>query len=195
MDGYQKRTEKKKDSIRNAAMELFSEFGFEKVTVAEIAKKANVSPVTIYNYFGNKDDLVKHVISHSLNEAINERKAVIESNIPFPDKIKNLIFEKAAYIETVDPDFLQKLMSNDPEIKKIVDEMYQKAMPLLVQLFEEGKREGYIDETISTETLLMYVNMFKHAGNQYQLFDSPEKNAQITKEIGQLFFYGLLKKK
>ncbi|WP_243387595.1 TetR/AcrR family transcriptional regulator [Bacillus kexueae] len=194
MDGYQKRTEKKKENIRKAALALFSEFGVEKVTVSEIAKRANVSPVTIYNYFGNKDDLVKHVISHSLNEAIEERKKVLESDIPFRDKIQKLIFEKAAYIETVNPEFLQKMISNDPDIKEIVDELYKKSLPLLVQLFEEGKRHGHIDESISTETLLMYINMFKYAMNQYQLFDSREKNAQTTKEFGQLFFYGLLKK-
>lgn len=195
MDGYQKRTEKKKESIRKAALDLFSEFGIEKVTISEIAKKANVSPVTIYNYFGSKDDLVKHVIAYSFNEAIETRITLIESDIPFPEKIEKLIFKKAAYIETLNPEFLMKVISNDPDIRAIVDDMYQKSIPIMVKLFEEGKKEGYIDPNISTETLLMYVNMFKQAINQFQLSDTPEKNSQITKEFGQLFFYGLLNKK
>jgi len=195
MDGYQKRTEKKKENIRKAALELFSEFGIEKVTISEIAKKANVSPVTIYNYFGSKDDLVKHVISHSFNEAIEKQKALIESDMPFPEKIKKLIFEKAAYIETLNHEFLMKVISSDPEIQTVVDNIYKKSIPIMVNLFEEGKREGYIDPNISNETILMYVNLFKQAMNQFQFSDVPEKNSQLTKEFGQLFFYGLLNKK
>ena len=47
MDGYQRRTEKKKENIRNAAFELFKVYGVEKVSIAEIAKKAT-SPLLPY---------------------------------------------------------------------------------------------------------------------------------------------------
>lgn len=40
-----------------AAQELFSETDFRQVTAREIAKKAGVSPGTIYRYYRNMDDL------------------------------------------------------------------------------------------------------------------------------------------
>jgi AcrR family transcriptional regulator len=44
--------------IARAAMKLFSERGFDAVTVAEVAEAAGVSEKTVFNYFPAKEDLV-----------------------------------------------------------------------------------------------------------------------------------------
>ena len=51
MDGFERRKEQKKESIRRAALELFQNYGFKKVSVNDIAERAGVSQVTIYNGF------------------------------------------------------------------------------------------------------------------------------------------------
>ena len=43
--------------ISNVATELFFARGFEAVTVEEVAAAANVSKVTVFNYFARKEDL------------------------------------------------------------------------------------------------------------------------------------------
>ncbi|MGC5454145.1 TetR/AcrR family transcriptional regulator [Aeromonas veronii bv. sobria] len=48
----------KKESIFNAAHEVLGERGFHGLSIAEVAKKANVATGTIYRYFGDKDDLI-----------------------------------------------------------------------------------------------------------------------------------------
>jgi AcrR family transcriptional regulator len=54
--------ERKKEQTRRliaeTARRLFSERGFERVTVAEIARVAEVSEQTVFNYFPTKEDLV-----------------------------------------------------------------------------------------------------------------------------------------
>lgn len=54
--------ERKKQRTRAAiigvAMDLFTARGFDRVTVAEIARIAEVSEATIFNYFRTKEDLV-----------------------------------------------------------------------------------------------------------------------------------------
>jgi AcrR family transcriptional regulator len=56
------RRERKKQQMReriaDTARRLFSERGFERVTVAEIARTAEVSEQTVFNYFPTKEDLV-----------------------------------------------------------------------------------------------------------------------------------------
>ena len=44
--------------IAETARALFTERGFEHVTVSEIARTADVSEKTVFNYFPTKEDLV-----------------------------------------------------------------------------------------------------------------------------------------
>src|SRR6476659_1656617 len=44
--------------IAETARRLFGERGFERVTVAEVARAAEVSEQTVFNYFPTKEDLV-----------------------------------------------------------------------------------------------------------------------------------------
>src|SRR5215218_2955569 len=44
--------------IAATARALFAERGFEQVTVAEVARAADVSQQTVFNYFPTKEDLV-----------------------------------------------------------------------------------------------------------------------------------------
>jgi AcrR family transcriptional regulator len=46
--------------IAETARRLFAERGFEAVSVAEIAREAEVSEATVFNYFPTKEDLVYH---------------------------------------------------------------------------------------------------------------------------------------
>lgn len=46
--------------IASTALELFLARGFDDVTVAEIARAAEVSEATVFNYFRTKEDLVFH---------------------------------------------------------------------------------------------------------------------------------------
>ena len=63
--------------IAETARRLFSERGFERVTVAEIARAADVSEKTVFNYFATKEDLVYwrfEAFEAQLLAAIRERE-------------------------------------------------------------------------------------------------------------------------
>ncbi len=49
---------KTRQHIADTAARLFGEHGFEQVSVADVARAAEVSEQTIYNYFSTKHDLV-----------------------------------------------------------------------------------------------------------------------------------------
>ena len=94
MDGFQRRKEEKQARIYQAALELFGKYGVKNVKISEIAAKADVSPVTIYNYYGSKDGLLRQVIFQFIVEKGEEYSALIHKDIPFPEKIEKIIFNK-----------------------------------------------------------------------------------------------------
>ncbi len=49
--------EQTRQHIAGTAWELFSERGFDKVSVAEVARAAQVAEATVFNYFPSKEDL------------------------------------------------------------------------------------------------------------------------------------------
>jgi len=52
----------KRDSIVRAASVLFFTHGYELTSMNAVAKKADVSKLTIYSHFANKDELFKEVV-------------------------------------------------------------------------------------------------------------------------------------
>jgi AcrR family transcriptional regulator len=65
-----------RELIAETARGLFAKRGFERVTVAEIARAAEVSEQTVFNYFPSKEDLVYWRLESFENEllqAIRER--------------------------------------------------------------------------------------------------------------------------
>jgi AcrR family transcriptional regulator len=54
----ERKKERTRQLLSDTARRLFSERGFEQVSVAEIARAAEVSQATVFNYFPNKEDLV-----------------------------------------------------------------------------------------------------------------------------------------
>jgi AcrR family transcriptional regulator len=54
----ERKKERTRQLLAETARRLFSERGFEQVSVAEIARAAEVSQATVFNYFPNKEDLV-----------------------------------------------------------------------------------------------------------------------------------------
>ena len=58
-----------RDAIADAAISLFLAHGFDQVSVADIAARAEVSKPTLFRYFPAKEDLVLHRIADHNGEA------------------------------------------------------------------------------------------------------------------------------
>lgn len=62
--------EQHRDEILNAAEAVFSEKGIVSSTIEDIAKRAEFSVGSIYNFFAGKDDVIRNVFRRLLKEEI-----------------------------------------------------------------------------------------------------------------------------
>ena len=96
--------------IAETAVGLFVQRGFENVTVAEVARAADVSEKTVFNYFATKEDLVywrMESFEGELLGAIRDRKAgesAVAAFGRFVSEPRGLLVEK-------DPDAVEHLAS------------------------------------------------------------------------------------
>ena len=73
----ERKKQQTRQTIFDAARQLFEKKGFEAVTVAEIARTADVSEVTVFNYFPTKEDLFyggMQFFEEQLLEAVRSRR-------------------------------------------------------------------------------------------------------------------------
>ncbi len=70
--------EQMRQLIADTAQRLFAERGFDRVTVAEIAREAQVAEATVFNYFPSKEDLFYgrlEALGARLTDAVSTRPA------------------------------------------------------------------------------------------------------------------------
>ena len=76
--------ESNKEIILKAATELFSKNGYDKTSIRDITKKAEVSIGTLYFYFENKKDILKEVfmrlkpVFSNLHNEYNDKLSFVE---------------------------------------------------------------------------------------------------------------------
>ena len=59
---------KTKNLIYNSFIELAKKYGYQKITVKDLCDKAMINRNTFYLHYQNKDDLVKEMISSTINK-------------------------------------------------------------------------------------------------------------------------------
>ncbi|WP_018932505.1 TetR/AcrR family transcriptional regulator [Gracilibacillus lacisalsi] len=193
MDGFKKRTQRKMSKILEASLQLFSDYGIKNVPIAKIASEANVSQVTIYNYFESKEKLIHETMVYFVEKEYQKFQDIINNDIDFPEKIEQIIFNKTDDAAKINEEFYNYLMNDFTNEGSYIDMAYQeKALPLFNKLIEEGKSTGYIHQDISTEAIMIYIHMFK---DYMKKDDIRDYILPLTEDIIKLFFYGMMGKR
>jgi AcrR family transcriptional regulator len=195
VNGFERRKEQKKESIRRAALELFKTYGFKKVSINDIAYRAGVSPVTIYNHFGSKDELVRDVVKAQFMDMMEKYRAIIDGEGSFPEKLEAIVFDKTEMVSQFQGELAQTVLRDDPEMQKLVETiLMQSGYQMTLDLLEKGKREGYVSSELSKEALVVYLEILRRgiSANVDLMANAAESYADLVRELNRLFLYGLV---
>ena len=196
MNGFERRKKQKKENIRQAALELFKLHGFEKVSINDIAQKARVSHVTIYNHFGNKEELVREVIKSLLLNMLEKYRAIVRGGETFPEKLETIIFDKTEVASQYQGELLQSAVRNDPVIQQFIESLWQKEInQLTLDFIEDGQKLGHINQELSHEAILAYFEILrKGIFASSGLLSNTAHKAESTRDLVSLIHYGLMGK-
>ncbi len=78
-----------RDELVRAALRLFADSGFERVTIKDIAQARGFDSALIYFYFRDKNDLFEHAVQLSIQEALAEPQRLSDDTGNPADAISN----------------------------------------------------------------------------------------------------------
>ncbi len=152
----QRERERRRQQIIVAAKRVFSEKGFAKSTMEDIAREAELSPGTLYLYFKNKDELYASLslrILQYLNIRLEDVKK--EKGVDPPQKI--VAIKDALYdVYQFDPMILinmfhlqssETLQNLSSPLLENITALSRNSLNLLAEIFEDGSgRKDFIDK-------------------------------------------------
>lgn len=139
--------ELKREAVIKATISIVNEIGFAYASVSKIAKKAGVSPATIYVYFKNKEDLLVSVFLE-----IKKYFAVFifkdfNPVHPVRDILENIWYRAFDYVSNHNEEFqFKEQFSNSPysDLLNAENENVQKYFAPLTMTIERGIKEKII---------------------------------------------------
>ena len=192
MNQYQKTTEKKKQAIIQAALQLFKEKGFKETSIKSIAEAAEVSPVSIYNYFGSKDNLVALCVNDLFEEITQQAEDILKSNLDFKTKLNQAFSLCQEKMSQQISDYFQDKMVEDSVFSTLLTKaITAKKRDIYRAYIKLGKEEGLIAKDLSTELILNVMDALNGMGNQLAHSDNLETEVE---QIHQIFLYGIFGK-
>jgi AcrR family transcriptional regulator len=197
-NGFERRKEQSREEIRRAAWELFGQFGVERVSMADIARKAGVSQATIYNNFASKDTLAREFVAVVVDGLVDGIEEALAPEMPFSEKLLAFaeyigqVISGGRPVEARATVFSRSAdLQNDPEIRKIKDAARERMTGLLLRLVAEGKAQGEVSPGLSDEALQVYFRAFMDMFIDPQLQLRFASSRQLVEELGSLMIYGL----
>jgi AcrR family transcriptional regulator len=153
--GIQERKEREKERRRQqiivAAKRVFSDKGFNKATMEDIAKEAELSPGTLYLYFKNKEELYAS-LSLRILQYLHIRVSHVhkEPDLNPVDKLDALM--KAMYdVYDFDPLIIINMfhLQSSETLKNLSDDLLEeikdlsrKSIGAIANIFQEGMEAG-----------------------------------------------------
>jgi len=186
---------KSKIILLKTAKNLFWKHGIRRVTVEEICKEAGVSKMTFYRNFKNKDELVEAIIEQLLNEGQDAYDRIMNQDIPFHEKVEQLIQFKHKQVKGVSKEFIKDIYQSDnPKMVKQLEMGQQKMLKIMIKDFKKAQKEGAIRADLKMDFIVYMLNDINNKVMDPQLRKIYPSEEKLIMELIRYFFYGILTK-
>jgi AcrR family transcriptional regulator len=140
-------SEERRNQILDAAMDTFSEMGFHKARMSDIAETSGLSKGSLYWYFDSKDSIILSLLDRVFVPEIKEFNVLLKDPRSAESRLAN-------YIERVSDDMVKMLKwmplfydflalaFRQELVKKAISRYYKKQMEILVDLIQQGIDSG-----------------------------------------------------
>lgn len=149
------------NTIFNVAIKLFSKYGYDKVTIEDVAKHSNISKGNFYNHFNSKDSVLveqfRRIDAHYLE--VFEKVSIDESA---SNKLRILINAMCDYVEHVcGINAIQVVYANQISQNKHIKILNNEDRPfytLIHEIITQGQNNGEFRCDINSAELVNLIS-------------------------------------
>jgi len=123
-----------REAILDAASALFGEVGYHRMTIDEVAKRANLGKGTIYLYFDSKQELAISILSRMNGRVREQHRATLRSHGTPEERLRTMLIERVMMRFDLVRDYREGL-----------DQMYACMRPLLLEKRRTCSEEEALD--------------------------------------------------
>lgn len=143
------------DAILNAAEELFARSGFERTTIKEIARRANVNSALLYYYFSDKTTLYRTVLTRLILGLRQQGRQSTKAPADVPQMIGGVI-EAQRQMLTRHPRaavllFREMIDHNAAHAHGLIQEIAAELFRPACLAIENGKRNGTVRPDLDSQ--------------------------------------------
>lgn len=140
-------SEERKSQILNAAMETFSELGFHKARMSDIAETSGLSKGSLYWYFDSKDSIILNLLEKIFEPELKDLRALLTDNRSaevrleiYVDRVSIDMVTMVKWIPLIH-DFIA-LAFRKEQVRKAISRYYQRHLEILLSLIQQGMDAG-----------------------------------------------------
>ena len=173
---------------------LFSKHGWQRVSISKICLEADVSRVTFYRYFQNKNDLLQQVfiLQHERIEAFYQK--LLEESTTLEAIMKGIFnYQQTALNRFFTPDILKDIdQNNDPELSEFFDNNRERKYRFLNSFFTELQSRKIIDANYPTILIHSFLKIMDELmfSTQIQTYYKDDKSG-LRRDVLKLIMFGL----
>ena len=184
-----------RDQIIQAAIQVFSEKGYDAAGMDEIAQKAGVAKVSLYYNFRSKSDLFASVVSEGMADLHGQIEGILNSSSTVRQIIEGLVRENLHACHAY-PQLVELIMHGQPgslaedaEAMQRVRQAKEAYLQYIAGLLDEGMREGLLNQGDSRRMAAAYL-AFLHA--YYKAARPSDRSLPgLIREATDLIMHGL----
>jgi AcrR family transcriptional regulator len=178
------RARNKRAKILNSAIRLFKDQGIKKVTMDDIANLSNVSKMTVYKYFSDKESLYKYVGEDLLDRCRKNLEEHVNIDI---DIVQKMIKYTSILITFITEDNLSlciNLGRLNEEVKRGLEQFNKRTRETIIDIIKEGKSRKLIYEDVSDDCIYHYIDMgFSYFQNNLEYREKIMSNPVFRQEF------------
>lgn len=154
-------------TIYQTALAVFSEYGFQKTTMEDVAGRLNMTKGNLYLYVKNKKDLYHKTVAHALEAWQSRVLEAVAAEADVKEKFRIMCFKAVEYL--AGDNLLRNLLVRDPEIfpmfsdKDPFADINGNSIALIRSIVAQGIAEGVfrpVDPARISDVVFMIYKMF-----------------------------------